>query len=118
MHKHTVDWLRQLSLTADAALAEKRWRAAETVARELGRSRLIELLRIFLFPSVDPAFAESWTDELIAIDPEFPVSQNVQDLRLMAGLVMTVTFEKEESDEANAFALGLHAARFPEARVK
>lgn len=44
MHKHTTDWYRQIFLTPDAALAEKRWATAEAVAKKLPPARIIELL--------------------------------------------------------------------------
>jgi hypothetical protein len=117
MHKHAIDWLRQLSLTADAALAEKRWNAAATVAKTRSRARLIELLRLFLFPTAEGDVLKRWTDELIGIDPEFPVSQNLQEVRLLAGFAIVATFE-EVSTASDTLALGMRAARFPEGRVK
>jgi len=62
-------------------------------------------------------FSQQFTNELIEIDPEFPVTNNAQELRLMAGLVMTTTFG-EASCAANAFALGLRAACFQDGRIQ
>ncbi|WP_395751680.1 GTPase-associated system all-helical protein GASH [Prosthecobacter sp.] len=116
MHKHTIDWFRQINITADQALAQRRWSAAEAVAKKVSRPSIVGLLKLFLFPNSDTAFATSFTDELVALDPEFPVSQNHQELRLMAGLVMVTTFSKSSSI-ADAFGLGLCAANFPTGRV-
>jgi len=117
MHKHTIDWLRQVNLTPDTALAEKRWATAEALAENVARARIIDLLRLFLFPPSDQEFTRQLTDDLIAVDPEFPVSHNIQELRLMAGLVM-VTIFGDASDGGDVFALGLRAASFPDGRVK
>lgn len=112
MHKHTIDWIRQVELTADTALAEKRWGTAEKIAKKLNRARVIELLRLFLFPANSTDFTKAFTDELVGLDPEFRVTDNIQHLRLMAGLVMVSIFD-EPSHEADAFALGIRAASFP-----
>src|SRR5437870_2132825 len=108
MHKHTIDWYLQVNLTSDAVLAQKRWDTAEALTKTLSRSCVIELLRLFLFAPSGTDFTESFTTELIELDSEFPVSKNIQELRLMAGLVMTTTFGKP-SNNGDAFALGLRA---------
>jgi len=117
MHKHTIDWIRQVDLTANAALAEKRWGVAEKTAKKLNRARVIELLRLFLFPTNTTDFTKSFTEELVGLDPEFRVTDNIQHLRLMAGLVMVSIFD-DPSHEADAFALGIRAASFPSDRVQ
>jgi GTPase-associated system helical domain len=117
VHKHTIDWYLQLNLTSDATLAQKRWDTAETLAKTLTRTRVIELLRLFLFAPSGTDFTQQFTNELIGLDAEFPVSHNIQELRMMAGLVMMTTFGKS-SDDGNAFALGVRAASFPDGRVQ
>jgi hypothetical protein len=111
MHPHTVDWLRNVEINADAALAQKRWDAAIKYAEQgIPRNRIIDLLRLFLFPKPDTELAENLTKEMLVLDQDFPVTGNVESLRLMAGLVMATTFE-DGSHAADAFALGLRAAR-------
>jgi len=119
VHKHTIDWYLQVNLTSDAELAERRSSTANAVAQKLSRDRVIELLRLFLFTPPSAEFAQQLTDELIALDTEFPVSNNAQELRMMAGLVMVTTFAQPSLERlAMAFALGLRAASFPAGRVK
>lgn len=117
MHKNTIDWYRQVHITLDAPLAEKRWATAEAIAKDLSRARIIALLRLYLFPPANTDFTQQFTNEIITLDPEFPIKNNKQDLRLMAGLVMVASFE-EGSNEADAFGLGLRAANFPAKRVQ
>jgi len=115
MHKSTLDWLRQTNITADNALAEKRWKIAEKAVEKLTRPRVVELLRLFLFPASGADFEQSFTDELQAADKEFP-GDSVQELRLVAGLIMLIAFEKV-LHAGDAFALGLRAASFPVSRI-
>jgi hypothetical protein len=119
VHTHTIDWYLQLNLTCDAALAQKRSATAEAVAKKITRARVIELLRLFLFSPVGVEFTQQFTNELVVLDAEFPLSNNAQELRMMAGLVMITTFEESSYEkQAKAFALGLRAASFPSGRVK
>lgn len=117
MHKHTIDWYLQLQLKSDAAQAQKRWSTAEKGAATANRTRVIDLLRLFLFVPSSNGFTGAFTNELVTLDAEFPISENTQELRLMAGLIMVAAFEKP-SGLANAFSLGLRAANFPGGRVK
>lgn len=116
MHNHTIDWYRQILLTPDAELANKRWETAQTVAKKLSRARIIDLLQLYLFPVSDSEFSTRFTEELITIDKEFPVAKNASELRMMAGLIMATCFENP-SEEADSFALGLRAANFPAKRI-
>ncbi len=117
MHKHAIDWYTQVHLVSDATRVQKRWSTAEIVAKTLSRARVIDLLRLFLFKPLSVEFSQQFTNELIDLDPEFPVSNNGQELRLMAGLIMMTSFG-DATYYADAFALGLRAASFPEGRVE
>lgn len=117
MHKHTIDWYLQLNITSDAPIATKRWGTAEALAKTLTRARIIELLRLFLFAPSGTDFTQQFTNELIDLDTEFPVTNNIQELRMMAGLVIITTMGKP-SHYANAFALGVRAANFPAGRAQ
>ncbi|MGA9622975.1 MAG: GTPase-associated system all-helical protein GASH [Bryobacteraceae bacterium] len=70
------------------------------------------MLRLFLFPKPETTENAWFTDGLLTLDKEFPVANNAEQLRLMAGVVMVTTFD-EGSAEGCAFALGLRAAVFP-----
>ena len=78
MHKHTIDWYIQVNITADAVLAEKRWATAVAYAKTLNRQKVLQLLRLFLFGIGDSQYQQEFTNELIKLDPEFPVSKNTQ----------------------------------------
>jgi hypothetical protein len=68
------------------------------------------LLRLFLFAKPDPAEIRWFTEALLKLDQEFPVTNNAEELRLMAGVVMATTFAGR-SRPANAFALGLRVTQ-------
>ncbi|HEY4361437.1 MAG TPA: GTPase-associated system all-helical protein GASH [Bryobacteraceae bacterium] len=112
MHPHLVDWFRNVHIQSDPKVLQKRWDAAVGYGKTLTRGNASRLLKLFLFSSSDPAQVKSFTDELLVLDAEFPVTGNVEELRLMAGVVM-VTFFDRGSHEADAFALGLRCMSFP-----
>lgn len=117
MHKSVIDWLRELNLTHDAPLATKRWACAEKIATKLNRDRIIQLLRLYLFPETSVEFGKTLTSEAKDIDPEFPGGENIMEIRLLAGLIIVVSLSAP-SKHANAFALGIRAANFPANRIK
>jgi hypothetical protein len=64
-----------------------------------------------LFSAPDAEYVKWFTEQLLTVDKEFPVSGNAEELRLMAGVVMVAIFE-ESSNEGDAFALGLGSMSF------
>jgi hypothetical protein len=115
MHPHTVDWLRPVEINPDLALAQKRWETAAKYADALTREKVVCILDLFLFPNVSPSVGSEVTEEMLRIDGEFPVSGNTEKLRLLAGLVMAVAFERSDRF-GDAFCLGLKAAQMNSVR--
>lgn len=112
MHPHLIDWFRNVNIDSDPTLVERRWQTAEEYSKALSRSSIPRLLRLFLFQKPDATENKWFTDGLLALDKEFPVANNAEQLRLMAGVVMVTTFDDGSADGC-AFALGLRAAVFP-----
>lgn len=110
MHPHLVDWFRNVHINPDLKTVEKRWSTAKKYSTTLSRVSVPRLLRLFLFAKPDPGEISWFTDALLRLDKEFPVTNNVEELRLMAGVVMVTTFT-DRSRPANAFALGLRVAQ-------
>ena len=117
MHKNLIDWLRKIHLNPDTALATKRWSLAEAFAKKAESKDLLQVLRAFLFDTTTPELLQSLTDQFLEIDKEFPASNNAQELRLMAGIIMVAAFT-ERTHDADAYALGVKAAAFPTARCQ
>jgi hypothetical protein len=113
MHPHLIDWFRNIHITLDSALAERRWKTAQQYATKLSRGSLLALLRLFLSSKPEVNELKGFAEDLLLLDKEFPVANNTEELRLMAGVVMVTTFSSS-SKNADAFALGLAAARFPD----
>ncbi len=111
MHRNTTDWYRQIHLKPDSALAASRWNTAKSFSEKLNRDSVLGMIRLFLGLPNGMDFHRRMTDEVLAIDPEFPISDNLQELRLMAGLVMVTTFEPD-APFGPAMALGVKSACF------
>jgi hypothetical protein len=112
MHPHLIDWFRDVHIHPDPKEIERRWKAAKDYITEPSRSSVIRLLRLFLFEQAEPSQNKAFTDELLALDPTFPVAGNDPELRVMAGVIMVAAFQSS-SKLADAFGLGLQAAAFP-----
>lgn len=107
-----VDWLKQLHLTADAALASKRWGLANSFAAKARRADAILLLRLFLFPEPSAVNVQTLTRQLLDLDSEFPASNNSEEVRLMSGIIMIAALPNHSS-LTDVFLLGMKAAAFP-----
>ena len=112
MHPHVIDWFRTSEIHLDAKLAEARWNGAKKFSEKLSRPQCISIVRTFLFANIGATVTKDLTDAFLAIDKEFPVANNAETLRVMAGLVIVIACE-EHSWQADAMCLGLRAARFP-----
>jgi len=117
MHPYLIDWLRKIHLNPDTTLAAKRWKLAQDYGAGIKRGDLIQLLRIFLFPTHQPEPIVALTKQFLEHDKEFPASGNAEEVRLMAGVVMVAAIEKKDT-KADAFALGIRASDFPRQRCK
>lgn len=111
MHTHLIDWFRNLHINPDPAVVEKRWSLAEAYLEKMSRGQIPRLIRIFLFAPQDLAEVKGFAAELLALDKEFPVTGNTEEVRLMAGVVMVASFDS--SQNGDAFAMGLRSAAFP-----
>jgi len=117
MHKHLLDWIRKIHLTADSEFAARRWKLAAAYEKKTSRRELLTLLRVFLFDPAPPELIQSLSDQFQEIDKEFPGIDNTEEIKLMAGIVMVVAFSQRNWN-ADAFALGIKAASFPLERCK
>jgi len=109
MHPYLIDWFRNIYINPDPGVIEKRWKAAQIYGAKLSRGSVALLLRLFLFAETNTDQAKEFTDALLVLDKEFPVTGNTEELRLMAGVVMLTTF-LDLSKAGTALALGLRAA--------
>jgi hypothetical protein len=112
MHRHLIEWFRNVHIHPDPKVIEQRWKTAQEYGEKLSRASVPLLVRLFLFPKTETEQIESFSRELLALDKEFPVTGNTEEVRLMAGVVMVTTFGAS-SLKGDAFALGLRAATFP-----
>jgi hypothetical protein len=117
MHPLLIDWLRKNNFNADTAFATKRWKLAQGVAGKSSRKDVLQLLRAFLFENSSPEVISGLTRKFLEFDKEYPASNNKEDVRLQAGVVMVAGFEQRTFD-GDALALGLRAAAFPAERCK
>lgn len=116
MHPHLIDWFRGPHLVPNESAVSKRWSAANALAESAKRDLLIDLLRLFLFEAPKQALIDRVTPQILKHDPTFPVADNTEELRLMAGVVGVAAFA-EATAWADAFALGLQAAHWRPGRT-
>ena len=89
MHPNFPDWYRSAALTPQAEVVDARWAAIEDIAKQPTGALVIELARLFTVPSsteehVPPEFREA----LRKRDTTFPLRDNLQELRVLAGAAL------------------------------
>lgn len=101
----------------DTTILEPRWKAAAKFAEDVSVSDICSLLCLVLFPGAEADFAKRFSDALVKLEPTFPPEGNTELLRVMATAALYSQMDKP-SNEADAIALGLHAAAFPLERIQ
>ncbi|MDR4485461.1 MAG: GTPase-associated system all-helical protein GASH [Nitrospirales bacterium] len=117
MHPNFYHWHGRSQLKPDVSILEPRWVAAEKFSQTLSVPDINALLRLVLFPEAVPDFAEKFSSELVKAEPTFPPQKNSELLRVMAAAVLCCRLGKS-SNIADAFALGLQSADFPQGRIR
>jgi hypothetical protein len=115
MHPHFYHWHARVDLKPDPAILEPRWNAAAAFAKKLSAADIRSLLQLVLFPGTEPVFAKRFTEALVKAEPTFPIDRNAELLRVMATASVYNKLE-DSSLPADALALGLQAADFPQGR--
>lgn len=117
MHPNFYHWHGRAELKPDTNILEPRWKAAAKFAEEISGPDICSLLRLVLFPGAEPEFGRRFSVELVKLEPTFPPEGNAELLRVMATAAVYSQMD-EPSNKADAIALGLRAAAFPEGRTQ
>ena len=117
MHPNFFHWHAHAELKPDLTILEPRWNAAAKFAEKLSAADICSLLRLVLFSGAEPEFAKRFSEGLVKLEPTFPPERNAELLRVMAAAAVHSQMD-EPSNVADAIALGLQAAAFPQGRIE
>lgn len=117
MHPNFYHWHGRAELKPELAILEPRWNAAAQFAEKLSAAAIRSLLRLVLFPGAEPEFAKRFSESLVKLEPTFPPERNAELLRVMAAAAVHSQMDVP-TDIADAIALGLQAAAFPQGRIE
>ena len=113
-----MNWCHKVGLTVDASALSPRWKAVEDYERDLTPNKGLKLVRLFVFRNRDHAFEKEFTEALVKSDNSFPLDDNAELLRVMAGSIIAASLERGPSITAKAVALVLRACDFPKGRSR
>jgi hypothetical protein len=103
MHRHFADWYREISLVPTPEILEKRWAGIDTFLKEIDVGTILELVCTFVHGgSCTPQFAERFTQVFVQSDSTFPMRENHNELRVLAGSCIAELFVG--SDELSTLA--------------
>jgi hypothetical protein len=114
MHANFADWYRRVSIVPNEDTLNKRWTAIEAIVKKPTRDLVLRALRVVAVPKTDPSaelggaigvFKEN--------DAAFPMRDNAEELRVLAGAIVHALIEQAPSTQVSDLAaLGLVAAAF------
>ena len=116
-HLNFFHWHNRVELKPDTNVLQARWDAAVKFVEKLTSKDTCSLIRLALFGTITPEFGKRFSEALVAQEPTFPPEENVEILRVMATAALFSKME-DESEEADAVALGLHVAAFRPDRIQ
>lgn len=117
MHPNFYHWHARAELKPEVPVLEPRWSAAAKFAEEASAADIPSLLMLVLFPGAEPDFAKRFSEALVKLEPTFPPDHNAELLRVMATASVYSRLEAP-TNIAEAFALGLQAAAYPQGRIE
>lgn len=117
MHPNFYHWHAQVEFKPEVSVLAPRWSAAENFVEKVAAADILSLVRLVLFPGTEPEFSKRFTNELVKAELTFPLDKNAELIRVMAAAAVYSQLEKS-TPVANALALGLKAASFPNGRAK
>jgi hypothetical protein len=112
MHKHFSDWYREIGLVPTPELLEKRWAAVETIVKDINDKELLALVCTLNHSGhCYPQYAEKFVQYFYNTDTTFPMRNNQNELRVLAGACLAEIFLKSE-DFALIAAAGTISSSF------
>jgi hypothetical protein len=112
MHSGFPDWYRSVALAPQATTLELRWAGIEELSREATGTLLLALARLFGVPSTpEMAVPADFREAFKKHDTSFPLRDNLQELRILAGATLRTIIE-EDGDMAPLAALAMVCGAF------
>lgn len=114
--QHFADWYREASVLPPAELLEARWKGVEAVSAAVTNDQIIPLLALSVERPAADFRAPGFMDEPFrTLDTTFPVKDNLEELRVLAGAILRVVMELD-GPLATPSALGIVASTFENRR--
>lgn len=115
MHEDFADWYRSVVMSPNAELLERRWLGITAILENVTRETVIAALRVLTLPKTDPSvvLGETFTAAFKEADAAFPLRDNAEELRVLAGAFIHALIEQSEPTTlTDLAAMGLVAAGF------
>lgn len=83
-----ADWYRSAAVDPPEGLLEKRWATVETLARDADKSKVIAYATCFALAAHEKNVPSGFRESFHATDDTFPIKDNLQEVRVLAGAVL------------------------------
>lgn len=112
MHPNFPDWYRSAALTPQESTLNSRWEAVEAITKGPSADRVLVLAQLFVLPSSGETMVPGdLRDTFRKFDVTFPMRDNLQELRVLAGAALRLMIEQPGSSAPLA-ALALACGSF------
>jgi hypothetical protein len=97
IHQQFGDWYRSATLTPTEDLLQKRWTGIEDLVKQPTAPQLLGLAKLFTLPhATEAVIPAGFRESFRAHDDLFPLRDNLQELRILAGIVLRFVIETKE----------------------
>jgi hypothetical protein len=94
IHQQFGDWYRPAAVTPAEGVLDKRWKGVEEIAKQPDPNQLLDLARLFVMPNApESSVPVGFRESLHAHDDFFPLKGGLQELRVLAGIVIRLVIE-------------------------
>jgi hypothetical protein len=97
MHSNFADWYRSAAITSPEALLKNRWLGVQDVVKQANPALLLSLAKLFALPTLTESAVPSGFREVFkAHDDAFQTRNNLQELRVLAGVIVRLVIEQNQ----------------------
>lgn len=112
IHASFGDWYRTAAVTPSEGLFENRWKAVEELVQQPTPDQILSLAKLFVLPNATESTVPAGFREVFhSHDDFFPSKGDIQELRVLAGIVVRLVIESE-GPLASLAALALTCGSF------
>lgn len=100
------EWYRKVNLEPDDNLLKKRWKGVSSFSKDITKSRILDLARIFYRRTpINAEFEKEFRSGFFKADAAFKMQDNEPELAILAGATLACIFKEKDNTIGDVAAL-------------